>query len=159
MNNLTMQLPLLALPWKLPGQIGVPGSASGLGLRIYPGGNTYYVAKTTQVPLANDGNDGTDPREPLATVQAAIGKCVTPGDTIVIGPGTYTEDLIATATTLAHDVNVVGLGKVQLTAAVVTNAVLTLAYRWNFENIEFLLGTATGISLQKTASLDCTGSQ
>ncbi len=58
------QVPVIANPADFPGQMGVPGSASGLGLRMIPGGNSYYVAKTTEVSIASDSNDGTDPTAP-----------------------------------------------------------------------------------------------
>ena len=64
------------LPW-FPGQMGVPGSESELGLHIEPvsafgAGNVYYVNGYT----GSDNNSGFDPDNCLLTFTAALAKCV-----------------------------------------------------------------------------------
>lgn len=155
--------PVIAYPADFPGQMGVPGSASGLGLRMIPGGRAYYVAKTTEVAIADDNNDGTDPLAPLATIGGAITRIETAvhrkgASVIFVGPGTYTENLTVTDTDLPDDVFVVGLGKVIVTPSAAATQTLSQGKRWHWSGIEFRLGTATGITLTLSASLDAGGS-
>lgn len=77
MNN-----PLTRLNPFYPGQWGVPGSDSNLGLRSLPLSSVYYV--DVLHPLANDLNDGTSPDAPLATVQAAVDKVQNAYDVILV---------------------------------------------------------------------------
>lgn len=112
------QVPLTRLkPW-YPGQLGVLGSDSGLGLRIEPQGKVYYVDGSH--PAANDLGDGTDPDAPFETIQAAIDAsnatidwAATPPyvgmNWIIISPGVYAENL-GGANDLPYYCRVVGLG-------------------------------------------------
>lgn len=59
------------------------------GLRE-PTVRTLFVA-----PGGDDGNPGTDPGAPLATIQAAAAR-VAPGDRVSIAPGTYRESVVVT---------------------------------------------------------------
>lgn len=63
--------------------------------------------------VGSDSNDGRSPREPLDTIDAAVGKCTASrGDIIVVMPG-HTETVIAAAG-LALDVagiTIIGLGR------------------------------------------------
>lgn len=70
-------------PW-YPGQVGgVPGTASETGLRLNTEGCIFYVDPNHPDP--NDNRDGTDPTSPLATIDAAVGKCEAyRGDIIVV---------------------------------------------------------------------------
>ena len=108
-------LPLVRATPFYPGQLGIPGSDNSLGLRVNPQGFVWYVDGSH--PLANDNNDGTNPGEPLATIQAAITKnnatinwAATPPyagiNWIIIAPGTYAENL-----TPPFYCVVIGLGK------------------------------------------------
>jgi hypothetical protein len=76
-------LPLTRLnPW-YPGQIGVLGTWNKTGLRQTGEGAIYYV--DPNAAGVSDARDGTDPTDPLQTVQAAIDKCLPyRGDTIVV---------------------------------------------------------------------------
>lgn len=108
------QIPLTRLkPW-YPGQLGIAGSDSGLGLRIEPQGQVWYVDGSH--PNTNDSNDGTDPDAPLETIQAAITKnnatidwAASPPyvgmNWIVVSPGVYAENL-----TPPYYCRVIGLG-------------------------------------------------
>jgi parallel beta-helix repeat protein len=51
-------------------------------------GSTFYVRAS-----GNDGNDGRTPEQAFASINAAV-TLVTPGDTIVVGPGRYVESII-----------------------------------------------------------------
>jgi len=103
-----------ATPW-YPGQLGIRGSDNSLGLRTTPQGLVWYVDGSH--PLANDLSDGTNPAEPLATIQAAINKnnvtidwAATPPykgqNWIIVAPGHYPENL-----TPPYYCKVIGLGQ------------------------------------------------
>jgi len=107
-------LPMLKLPQWFGGQIGVPGSDTPLGLRTAPQGLVYYVDPSHGD--ASDNNDGTDPNEPLSTIQQAItnnNATITWANTppydgvnyIVVSPGTYAENL-----TPPYYCKIIGLG-------------------------------------------------
>jgi hypothetical protein len=63
-------LPLTKLNSFYPGQWGVPGSDAPLGIRSIPQSVTFYV--DFDHPAANDANSGTDPENPLSTIQQAV---------------------------------------------------------------------------------------
>jgi len=81
--NVGYPVPLTRLnPW-YPGQMGVPGGWTETGLRTHCTGAIFYV--DPNYPGVSDGRDGTDPNDPLQTVQAAIDRCVSyHGDVIVV---------------------------------------------------------------------------
>ena len=94
--------PLVRVPPVYPGQFGIAGSDNSLGLRIESQGFVWYVDGSH--PIASDSSDGTNPNEPLATIQAAITKnnatidwAATPPyfgmNTIIVAPGEYPENL------------------------------------------------------------------
>ena len=76
-------MPLTRLnPW-YPGQMGVPGTDSETGLRMNCTGTVFYV--DPNYPGASDARDGTNPTDPLLTVQAALDKCQGyRGDVVVV---------------------------------------------------------------------------
>lgn len=75
--------PLVRLPQWFPGQMGVPGTDSEEGLRQSTEGAIFYV--DPNYPGASDQRDGTNPRDPLRTVAAALTKCEPyRGDTIAV---------------------------------------------------------------------------
>ena len=59
-------------PW-YPGQMGVPGTDTETGLRSNTLGTVFYV--DPNYPGASDARDGTNPTDPLLTVQTAVDKC------------------------------------------------------------------------------------
>lgn len=78
-------IPLERVTPMFPGQMGVPGSDSRLGLKSSCGGAVFYVDPNHG--SASDNSDGTDPSAPLRTIQAAVGKCSAfQGDTIAVMP-------------------------------------------------------------------------
>lgn len=80
---LNLPPPLTRLNPFYPGQWGTPGTWNKTGLRQTCEGAIFYV--DPNFPGVSDARDGTDPSDPLETVQAAIDKC-SPyrGDTIFV---------------------------------------------------------------------------
>lgn len=102
-------------PTRYPGQMGVPGAEVDEGLRTATRSLVYYVDRSH--PRALDANDGTDPKEPKATIQSAITASnatinwadayggTKPHNTILVGPGIYAESL-----TPGYYCRIIGLG-------------------------------------------------
>jgi len=88
-HQVNWSLPLTRLNPFYPGQIGVLGTWNKTGLRQTCEGAIYYV--DPNFPGVSDARDGTDPSDPLATVAAALSKCLPyHGDVIaVMGANTY----------------------------------------------------------------------
>jgi len=76
----------------------------------YTSGSYFFVSST--YPLGSDSNAGTDPQAPLATIDAAIGKCTAShGDVIVVLP--YHAENVIVASGITCDiagVQIIGLG-------------------------------------------------
>ena len=72
-SNVPWASPLVRLPPFYPGQVGIRGSDSELGLRQHTDGVVFYV--NPNHPESDDNNDGTNPDHPLATVGNALTKC------------------------------------------------------------------------------------
>ena len=72
-SNVRWPIPLTRQnPW-YPGQMGVPGTDTETGLRSNTLGTIFYV--DPNYPGASDARDGTNPTDPLLTVQTAIDRC------------------------------------------------------------------------------------
>jgi len=96
---------LKAPPW-FGGQIGVKGSDTPLGFRHFPDALEFFVDGGHSE--ADDNNDGTDPRYPLATIGQAITNATSGrGDLIWIAPGTYNPT--AAITVNKADVRILGM--------------------------------------------------
>lgn len=88
-HQVNWPVPLTRLnPW-YPGQMGVPGTDVRTGLRNTVEGAVFYV--DPNFTGVSDLRDGTNPDDPLATVAAALTKCLPyRGDTIaVMAANTY----------------------------------------------------------------------
>jgi hypothetical protein len=87
---------------------GIPQIGGGVQIPATTG-SYFFVHSGT----GNNGNQGVTPSEPLATIDAAVGKCTAAkGDVIIVMPG-HAEN-IASATALAVDiagVQIIGLGR------------------------------------------------
>ena len=73
-------------------------------------GTVFYVSSTHS--RANDGSAGTDPNYPMATIDAAIGRCTASvGDVIVVLPG-HVETITGAAGVAADvaGISIIGLG-------------------------------------------------
>lgn len=112
-SDVRVPLPLTRLqPW-YPSQFGVPYTGADTGLRQSCEGTVFYVDPNHTD--ANDLRDGTEPTAPLATVEAAIGKCEAyKGDVILVmannaGPYNDPSEGRATAVNEAVTVNVPGI--------------------------------------------------
>lgn len=80
------------------------------GLALSPTGKVYYV--DSGHPNAGTGKPGTDPKNPLSTIDEAIGKCsANNGDVIIVSPG-HTETVTAAGGITADvaGVTIIGLG-------------------------------------------------
>jgi hypothetical protein len=142
-------LPIIKHPALYAGLSGLAGTASTEGLRILPRGVVYYVDQNH--PLATDDNDGTDPRAPLLTIQAAVNKVVN-DDTIIVMPGTYFEDVVTPhALDGATRVTLLGVGhqgSLPLwTSTAAANSPLTInAPAWRVSGFHFI-GPAAAASI------------
>jgi hypothetical protein len=83
-----LQHPQIKFPPFFGTQMGVPGSDTPEGLRLYPDALTFFVDGGHSE--ADDNNDGTDPRYPLATISQGITNATDGrGDLVLVSPGTY----------------------------------------------------------------------
>ena len=111
-------------PWPLtrmnpiyPGQFGILGTANETGLRNDCNGAVFYV--DPNYPGVVDARAGTDPIAPLATITAALAKCqsyhndvivVMPGDTWQYGAGaSRTTAIVEDVTVTVHGVRIMGV--------------------------------------------------
>lgn len=68
--------------------MGVPGSDTPLGFRLFPDAVTFYVDAGHSD--TSDNNDGTDPNAPLTTISQGITNATSGrGDVILVSPGSY----------------------------------------------------------------------
>ena len=67
---------------------------------------TYYVSTST----GNNGNNGTSPSTPWATLTYALGggTAVTSGDTIYVAPGVYRENVVVSITSPTANTKIIG---------------------------------------------------
>ena len=72
-SNVRWPIPLTRQNPFYPGQTGVPGTDTETGLRTNTLGTVFYV--DPNYPGAHDRRDGTNPTDPLLTVQAGIDRC------------------------------------------------------------------------------------
>jgi hypothetical protein len=152
-----------------------PFGIASYGLPVLPGGIPPTTGKVVFVCNAtnangSDGNRGTDPSQPLATVNAAYALCTANrGDLIIVMPG-HAETV--TATSIAHNVagvQVIGLGSGALRptftfgAAAATITVSAANGGWsncrfiaNFLNVAsaFTLSTAKNTTIANSDFLD-----
>jgi hypothetical protein len=96
------------------GLTNFPNGISSQGVPVTPGrmttGNIFYV----DVATGSDGNKGTSKSKPLASLNAAIGKCTAnKGDLIYLMPNHY-EDIADTSSSGAIDLDVAGISVIGL---------------------------------------------
>lgn len=144
MFNPVEQMPfpgLVRQPAFYPGQMGVPGSDNEIGLRTLPTSKTLYVDNTHG--NTSDTNDGTNPNEPLTTIQAAVNKIVNPGDVVVVYAGEYTESVVTGAWNVTPNYcTIIGVGphryRPYWTSALATSPTLDLRTQgWRISGFRF----------------------
>ncbi len=147
-------------PW-YPGQLGVSGSDVPRGLRWAPEGIVLYVDENHNGATAD--NDGTDPENPINSIQTAITRLTAfatamatslEGSVIVVaGEATIAESVIINPTAPAN-CKIVGVGsgidQPSWTAAAAAGTALTLRQSgWTVEGFRFETGAAgTAIQLE-----------
>lgn len=123
-----------------------------------PWGDVYFVQSVHA--SASDTNAGTKPQQPLATLDAAINKCVAhAGDTIIVGEG-HAEN-IANATTVIPDIagiHIIGDGRgAKRPTFTFTNLAGNIPISANNILIENILFTVSGTT-DVTSGITITGS-
>ena len=107
-SNVPWVPPLTRLNPVYPGQIGVHGAWTDTGLRQDQTGTIFWV--NPNCTYAEDGQDGTDPTHPMATVAAALTKCQPyRNDVIVVSPNAgwqYADKTVGYTTQIAEEVTV-----------------------------------------------------
>lgn len=140
-----------------------PNGISSFGVPVIPGlptpvtGTVFFVDSNT----GSDGNKGTDPARPFATIDAAIGHCTADkGDVILVMPGH--KETISAAAGIDVDVagvSIIGLGKGASRPTITMSAVASTfelgAASCHIENLLFDVQHDTTIVIDVNAS-DCT---
>jgi hypothetical protein len=154
-----MTLPQVRLqPW-YPGQFGVAGSDIPRGLRWSPTAIVLYVDENH--PGASATADGTDPENPLTSVQTAVNNLIAfatatssnlYGSAIVIGAGATIAESVIVPPTAPRGVSIIGAGgsrhRPTWTAATAAGTALTIRQQeWTIEGITFEAG-AEGTSVR-----------
>ena len=135
-------------------QWGIPGTAADA--YTGEGGKQFYIGRqSTRDIAASDAHDGTDPRAPMATLQALIDRtaAITAGtgtrqpylrahDTVYIQADISESVITGDTTDMPEGVSIIGVGNdfwtPQWSSDVATNPCLTLrAFGWNVANIQF----------------------
>lgn len=136
-----------------------PKGVSSFGLPVIPGnedgqvwGDTYFVDAT----WGSDSNDGKDPANAFAKIQAAVNACTTAkGDRIFIRNGAYAETLTITK----DDIQLIGQSNSDVVVTGATDATDTLTISGNevlVKNIQFApYDTGDDISLIKITGDGC----
>ena len=154
-----MGLPLVRLyPW-YPGQPGVSGSDVERGLRWAPEGIVLYVDENH--PNATANNDGTDPENPINSVQTAVNRLISfatalgstlEGSVIVVANEATIAESVIIPPTAPTNCTVLGAGssahQPTWTAATAAGTALTVRQQgWTIEGFTFEAG-AEGTSVR-----------
>ena len=154
-------LPIIrAAPW-YSGQVGVPGSDVSRGLRWEPSGIVLYVDENH--PNAHSVGDGTNPEEPLDSIQTAVNNLIAfvtstssslEGSVIVVGAGATIAESVIVPPTAPKNCLLLGAGaginSPTWTAATAAGTALTIRQEgWTVEGFTFQPGAAgTSIKLE-----------
>ena len=148
-----MGLPLVRLyPW-YPGQMGVAGSDVQRGLRWAPEGIVLYVDENH--PNATANNDGTDPENPINSVQTAVNRLISfatafasslEGSVIVVAAEATIAETVTVPATAPTGCTILGAGgsnhQPTWTAATAAGTALTILQTgWTVEGFTFEAGT------------------
>ena len=156
-----MTLPQVRLqPW-YPGQMGVPGSDVPRGLRWSPTSIVLYVDENH--PGASATADGTDPENPLTSVQTAVNNLIAfatatssslEGSAIVVGAGATIAESVIIPPTAPANCYLLGAGASRnaptWTAATAAGTALTMRQEgWVVEGFQFDAGAGgTAITME-----------
>ena len=152
------------------GQLGIPGTSADS--YVGEGGKCFFIGRqSTRDVAASDNHDGTDPREPMATLQGLIDRtaAIAAGtgtrepylrehDTVYIQADISESVVTGDTTDMPDHISIVGAGSDEWSPAWSTDAVgspcLTLrALGWTVQGIKFLPGSgAAGIKLELVAA-------
>jgi len=162
-----MSLPQIRLqPW-YPGQMGVPGSDVQRGLRWAPTGIVLYVDENH--PGTSGAADGTDPENPLNSIQTAITRLTNfatalgvslEGSVIVVADEATIAESVIIPATAPTNCTILGAGSTAhhpvWTAAGAAETALTVRQEgWTVEGFTFETGAAgTAIRLQNSLDDD-----
>lgn len=157
-----MTLPQVRMQPFYSGQFGVSGSDVQRGLRWEPAGIVLFVDENH--PNASATADGTDPENPLDSVQTAITRLASfatamsislEGSVILVaGEATIAESVIIPQTAPAHctikGLGVSGIDAPTWTAATAAGTALTVRQEgWTIEGFRFVAGAAgTSVRLE-----------
>jgi hypothetical protein len=160
-----MNLPITRLsPW-YPGQMGVPGSDVPRGIRSEPTALALFVS--TVNPAANAFNDGTDPENPISTVQMAVNRLITMqtalgvslvGSKIVVDAGSTITENVIIPITAPKGCSIVGSGSgsyspVWNSASASTVALTIRQENWRISGFTFTPpATSSSIKLEWTGA-------
>jgi hypothetical protein len=140
-------------PW-YPGQMGVNGSDVPRGIRLAPTAIVLYVDENH--PGASAANDGTDPENPLNSIQTAVNNLIAfatatssslYGSVIVVGAGATIAESVIVPPTAPRGVLLLGAGhsrhRPTWAAATASGVALTLRQQeWVIDNFTFEVGAA-----------------
>ena len=156
-----MTLPQIRLqPW-YPGQMGVPGSDVQRGLRWEPAGIVLYVDENH--PNTSGAADGTDPENPLNSVQTAVNRLISfatamsvslEGSVIVVANEATVAESVIIPPTAPKNCTILGASASRnaptWTAATATGVALTIRQEgWVVEGFHFVAGAGgTAIKLE-----------
>jgi hypothetical protein len=152
------------------GQLGIQGTSADA--YVGEGGKNFYIGRqSTRDVAASDDHDGTDPREPMATLQGLIDRtaAITAAtgtrqpylrehDTIFIQTDISESVITGDTTDMPAHISIVGVGTDEWSPAwstdVVGNPCLTLrCLGWTVQGIKFLPGSASsGVRLELVAA-------
>ena len=118
-------------------------------------GNVFFVCATG----GSDSYAGTDPDNPMATIDAAVNKCTaSKGDVIYVMPG-HAETLAAAITMDVAGVSIIGLGqgtnRGTITVAANIDGITMTAANCAVRNLYFVAGTAAHTATINIAAADC----
>jgi hypothetical protein len=155
-----MGLPLVRLYPFYPGQMGVAGSDVQRGLRWAPEGIVLYVDENH--PNATANNDGTDPENPINSIQTAVTRLTNfatafssslEGSVIVVAAESTPQESVIIPATAPKNCKLMGAGSginsPAWTAATPTGVALTIRQEgWTVEGFLFRAGSGgTSIKL------------
>lgn len=159
------QIPLTRLyPW-YPGQVGVFGSDNPRGIRSESTAITLFVS--TIHPSANLVNDGTDPENPISTVQMAVTRLIQHqtalgvslvGSKIIVGAGSTISEAVTIPITAPKGCSILGMNSggyspTWSSGAAGANALTIQQENWRISGFTFIPpATASSIRLEWTGA-------